>query len=132
MPIERRTSRSQVTVVLIAICSLVLVGSLVYAIIQVASGGKGLSFDLGEDRFRAGNAEILAKQAKDAPILLSDVSGNGQQRPIVLTHSGDDPKQGWVAFEARPPGAPTNCILQIDRTTKELRMPPDDRRRPRR
>jgi len=129
MPIERRTSRSQVTTVLIAVFSLVLVGSVVYALIQLASGGKGLSFDLGDDRFVAGNAERLARQAADAPILLSDVSGNGQQRPIVLSHGGDDPKRGWVAFDARPPGAPRDCIVQVDRDTGELRFAPTDRPR---
>ncbi len=129
MPIERRTSRNQVTTVLIAVFSLVLVASIVYALIQLASGGKGLSFDLGDDRFVAGNAERLARQASDAPILLSDVSGNGQQRPIVLSHNGEDPKRGWVAFDARPPGAPDDCILQVDRATGELRFAPADRDR---
>ena len=129
MPIERRTSRSQVTTVLIAVFSLVLVASIVYALIQLASGGKGLSFDLGDDRFVAGNAERLARQAADAPILLSDVSGNGQQRPIVLAHSGKDPKKGWVAFDARPPGAPADCIVQVDRGTGELSFAPVDRPR---
>ena len=129
MPIERRNSRSQVTTVLIAVFSLVLVASIVYALIQLASGGKGLSFDLGDDRFVAGDAERLARQAADAPILLSDVSGNGQQRPIVLSHSGNDPKKGWVAFDARPPGAPQGCIVQVDRDSGELRFAPADRDR---
>ncbi|MCL5460255.1 hypothetical protein M3M33_16580, partial [Loigolactobacillus coryniformis] len=50
----------------------------------------------------------------------------GQNRPIYISHTGDDVETGWHAFEARPPGAAADCFVQWDRTKRELRSDCDD------
>lgn len=65
---------------------------------------------LGDDRFAAGSAERRSASIdSDGPILFSDVAGG--QRDIFLQHIGDDPEQGWLAFDARLPDQSRDCSL---------------------
>jgi hypothetical protein len=86
---------------------------------------------LGDERFDAGPAEVMAREiAESGPILYSDVSGG--ERDILLGHDGADPGSGWVAFAARGPGSERDCYLEwmpdteilVDTCTGE-RYPPD-------
>jgi hypothetical protein len=127
MPIERRSTARQTTTVAFGVLTVVLAVVLGYAVVHAATKGGAVS-NIGEQTVHY-SAEALANDARDAPILLSDISGNGQHRPVVVTHHGSDAKVGWVVFDARPPGAPADCILTVDRTTKRLVFAPADRAR---
>src|SRR5690606_1440144 len=62
-------------------------------------------------RFDAGPAESRARAVEqDGPILFADAGGGS--RDIYLQHVGDDPRAGWLAFDARKPGASRACTLE--------------------
>ncbi len=131
MPVEQRSRISQLTGVLIAIGAVVLALGVSWALIQLASGGKGpVKFQLGDENFDAGQVERIATQIEEeGPVLYSDVSGRGQRQPIWVNHFGDDAKAGWYVFSAIAPGAPKNCFLtwNADQNLFDERKPdPDD------
>lgn len=96
----------------IGIVALVLAIALAWGILKMAGGSSSTRLRLGDDVFEAGNATRMSRQIrKDGPLLFSDVSGRGQNRPIFLNHFGDDPKTRWVAFDAVAADAPENCFL---------------------
>ncbi|HTN99240.1 MAG TPA: hypothetical protein VL068_01090 [Microthrixaceae bacterium] len=112
MPVERRSGTKQTMAVGIGIISVVIAIALAWGIIQLSSGSSSSKLRLGDDVFEAGNAVRMSKQIKkDGPLLFSDVSGRGQNRPIFLNHFGDDPEIRWVAFDAAAPDSPENCFL---------------------
>ena len=112
MPIERRSTRTQATTIVMMVCGVVVVALAVWLLIRAASGGE---LRLGDDRFNRFDAESAADSiAEDGPLLFSDVSGRGQNRPIFVTHDGDDHKVGWHVFDARAPEAPSGCFLEWD------------------
>ena len=103
MPIERPNTATQIRSIVVAVVALVIAVALGYALLQVATGGDSPVVGSNNGRFVVGEAESLSEQIdRDGPINLSDVSGRGQQRPVILNHLGDDPESGWHAFEARP------------------------------
>ena len=116
MPIERRSASSQTTTVIVVITMIAAIALVFALLVRAASSGDGISLQLGDDRFDAGRAEDRAKviTSSGIPLLFSDVSGNGQNRPIFLNHAGEDFKTGWSAFDARPPDAPSGCYLEWD------------------
>jgi hypothetical protein len=119
MPIERRSPRAQATTMLIMVCALVAVVLGAWLLLRAASGD---SVRLGDDRFDTFNAKRAAESiAKDGPLLFSDVSGRGQNRPIYVTHDGGDSKVGGHVFEARAPEAPKDCFLRWDRDGEVFR-----------
>lgn len=113
MPVERRSRRQQLTSILFAALAVAVAVGLAWGLLSLASGGDGpVRLQLGDDEFDAGQATRLSEQiAEDGPVLFSDVSGRGQQRPIMVNHFGDDPEMRWVAFPAVLPGAEDNCFL---------------------
>jgi len=123
MPVEQRSTAAQVRSIVIGVIGLVIAVLLVIAIIRLATGRDNpASSGSGGGRFNVGNAAQLARNvANDGPFLMPDVSGNGQNRPIYISHTGDDVESGWHAFEARPPDAPEDCFVQWDRKDRELR-----------
>lgn len=67
---------------------------------------------LGDQTFKAGNAERLAATIeKSGPILFGDVSGR-RDRDVILQHLGTDPKTGWHAFLAAPPDKARDCTWE--------------------
>lgn len=67
---------------------------------------------LGDQTFKAGNAEKLADGiAADGPRLYGDVSGE-QDRDMILQHLGDDPDKGWTAFLAAPIDQARDCTWE--------------------
>jgi len=114
MPVERRSRRKQLSALGIGVLALVLAVGAAWGLLELASGDNpSTQLRLGDDVFEAGNAVRLSTQIdKDGPLLLSDVSGRGQTRPIVVNHFGDDPDIRWVAFDAAAPGADENCFLK--------------------
>src|SRR5690348_15965155 len=113
MPVERRSRGKQLTALGIGVLSLVVAIGIAWGLLALASGDNPSNqLRLGNDVFEAGNAvRLTAEIDKDGPVLLSDVSGRGQTRPIFVNHFGDDPEIRWVAFDAAAPGADENCFL---------------------
>ena len=90
---------------------------------------------LGTDTFTVGQARPQAESvATDGPFLFSDVA-NGQ-RDIYVQHIGDDPLTGWLAFDARLPGAVPGLLAGVEGEPRRVRGPvlgpgrPRGRRRP--
>lgn len=74
--------------------------------------GRGtVEWQPGDDTFNAGEAQrVAAVIATDGPIPYPDPVGG--ERDIVLQHLGEDAEDGWMAFDARPRGAPRQCTIQ--------------------
>ncbi len=110
-PVERRTSRSTTTAILVALAGVVAGLGLVWFAVNLAgSGGENVEIRLGDDRFDAGFAEQRAASIADGgPILFADVAG--RERDILLLHVGDDPETGWFAVGAAPTGKARDCLL---------------------
>ena len=122
MPIERRNSKTQRTTLVVMVAGTAVVALLVYLLVRAASGPGGMTLRLGTDTFDAGLASERAESIKaGGPLLFSDVSGNGQTRPIYLGHTGSDPLTGWVVVSASPPGAPAGCYVEWNRSASEFR-----------
>ena len=120
--------------ILIGLVSVLFAATLTYALVRASSGGKGVSLALGDTRFTVGNAAELNDRFQKDPVprLLSDVSGDGQKRPIIIAKKGSDPLTGWIVVDAQPPGTPDGCFFQPspDRTTlvascNQLEFPAD-------
>lgn len=111
-PVERRTSRSTTTAIVVALAGVVAGLGLVWFVVSLAgSGGENVEIRLGDDRFPAGPAESRAATIDDGgPILFADVAG--RSRDILLHHVGDDAETGWYAVGAAPVGKPRDCVLQ--------------------
>lgn len=74
-------------------------------------GDADLDIDIGDGIYKPGPVDELAEGIDaSGPLLLSDTSGG--DRDLVLTHTGDDPAEGWRAFAARPPAAPRDCFVE--------------------
>jgi hypothetical protein len=123
VPIERRTARMQTTTLVISVVALLVALLLGFLVLRSATGGNSkVKVDLGTEVFEAGNAKERANSiAKDGPLLFSDVSGGGQDRPIFVSHIGKDSTAGWYAIDAVPPHAPDGCFLEWDAKTKQFR-----------
>ena len=82
----------------------------VVAIPSLTESGN-VKVNLGTDTFSPGSAEARAESiAEEGPLLFSDVASG--QRDIYLQHLGDDPEEGWLAFDARRPGQSRDCSLE--------------------
>jgi hypothetical protein len=113
-PVERRTSRSTTTAIVVALAGVIAGLGLVWFVVNLAgSGGENVQINLGDERFPAGPVEgengRAATIAEGGPILFADVAGGS--RDILLHHVGDDPATGWFAVGAAPLGKPRDCTL---------------------
>lgn len=101
-----------------------------YAVVRAATGTTPSTTTArngeGGGRWNVGEAASKARSiTKDGPILIPDPSG-AQRLPIFLSHVGKNAKQGWYAFEARPPGAPDDCFVAWDTETDQFTSPCSD------
>lgn len=104
--------------VLIGLAVIVLAAGLI-AVVLVANGAR--SSDSGGGVFDSVDAEELLRlqQRDDAPALFPDPVGGRQ--PVFVWNTGDDPAEGWVAYDALYRGEP----IQIDRDEGVLRADAD-------
>jgi hypothetical protein len=116
MPVGRTTTRSEVrAIAMVAIALLAILGGIAFFVGAVAQRGD-VQVRLGDDYFNAGDAQAISRDiAERGPVLFSDVAGGS--RDIIVNHLGDDPEQGWVAFEARRPGDDRDCYASWNATT---------------
>ena len=116
MPVEQRSTSNQFRTAGIALLMVGVGLALVLVLFGQGGGGEPSTVSLGTDEFALGQAAERAQAvAEKGPILLPDVSGRGQARPIMVSHEGPEPEVGWAIFEARAPGAPDGCFLRWDR-----------------
>lgn len=112
MPVAQTNPRRALLVGLAA----VVLGLGLLAIVLVANGARtgsdGGSFD------SAGAEELIRLQERDGvPALFPDPVGGRQ--PIFVWHEGDDPTEGWIAYDALVDGEP----LELDVDDEVLRAP---------
>ncbi len=119
-PVERRTSSSTTTAVLIGIAAVVASVGLIWFMINLANqSGDTVQVRLGDDRFDAGHVSDRADSiAKAGPVLWPDVAG--RSRDIYLQHLGDDVDEGWTAFSAQAVGKPRDCFLEWEADSGEF------------
>jgi hypothetical protein len=113
-PVRESKGRNPRSLVLaiggVALGLLLIVLLFIVAIPSLTESGK-VKVKLGTDTFDAGSAEARAESiAAHGPVIYPDVSGG--TRDIYLQHIGDDPNQGWYAFETRRPGQGRDCPLE--------------------
>lgn len=110
MPVARTEPRRALLVGLAAVVLAVGLIALVLVIGNAGSGG-------GDGEFRSADAEELVRlQERDGvPALFPDPVGGRQ--PIFVWHTGGDPDEGWVAYDALVDG----CPLELDREAEVLR-----------
>ena len=102
----------------LAIAGVAVAIALVFGLSVLASRGD-VEVNLGDDVFDAGKVEPIAAEIDDrGPITYSDVGGG--DRDIIVQHLGDDPRVGWIAFDARPPGASRDCFLRWNDRMREF------------
>ena len=88
----------------------VVVALVILGIVLFLAGRDDIQVRLGDDRFQDYDAESGADEnAARGPILFPDPANRG--RDIYLQHIGDNPEEGWFAFDARPLGEGRECFL---------------------
>ena len=104
-------TRKAVAVAVSGVAAAVL---LALAVVFLAGRGGEVEIKLGDDVFRAGNAEDFAATiAEDMrPIAYSSLAG--EDRPLFLQHQGDDPDTGWIGIIAVSPTKGSSCLIQWD------------------
>ncbi len=113
MPVAPGPGFSARSALLFGFSGLMIAVALGIGVFWLANTGAEVEFRLGDSDFDAGQVgRISAEIAERGPILYSDVAGH--DRDILLSHSGDDPAAGWLAFAARPAGAPRDCFFRWD------------------
>ena len=108
-------SGPKITPLRAAVYSVISIGlgvGLVFAVVSLA-GSDQIEVKLGDDDFNAGDAEDLAAKIAEEgrPVTWASLS---RGRSIWTNHIGDDPEQGWFAFDVRSPGATGDCVVEWD------------------
>jgi hypothetical protein len=113
MPVERRTTRSQTTTLIVSVVALAIAVILVIGVLRAATHHSHDAVVSPTAVFDAGTATTMLKEIKGhGPLIFSDVSGVGQSRPIYVSHTGSDAKTGWQVIDAHPAGAKADCFLK--------------------
>jgi len=116
-----RTGRRSRRFAVGAALALVSAGVLAAVFIRLV-GSTQLESRLGSRVFVSGRAVDLAHAIRqEGPLLFADLLGGS--RDIYLQQQGDDPQQGWLAFDAHAPGSPRRCTLAWQADTGSLRDP---------
>jgi hypothetical protein len=118
MPVARG-ARVDARSALVVGASAVVVALVIGGIALYLASNDDIQVRLGDDRFQSYVAADAADEiSKRGPILFPDPANRG--RDIYLQHLGDDPEQGWLAFDARPVGEDRDCFLTWDAQAGEL------------
>ena len=112
------------------IFAVVLAICVIGAVLAITAGDDGVEVRLGDDEFRAVDAETGADTiAEDrTPLVFPDPIAAG--RPLYVHHLGPRPAVGWIAVEAIAPGT-DECLVEWDVDAQEfvdceqLRYPAD-------
>lgn len=128
MPIERRSTSRQTTILILSIVAVLVAIGLVIAAVGAAGRNNPPVIQAGKrTRFDAGLAkERAASIAKDGPLLFSDVSGSGQRLPVFVSHDGGDFRTGWNVIGAHLPDTPDDCFLRWSKESAAFEAPCTD------
>ena len=75
----------------------------------------------GATVFEVGRVDKLADSVKQfGPILFPNLVGPAGKRPVGVAHEGTNDFDGWLVFSLRPAGNAADCLVALDRTTKDL------------
>lgn len=89
--------------------AVVVATMLALAVVAVTIGRDRSTTSLGDDRFQdIRAAEILTVVDDGGPVFFPDLTDG--TRDIYVTHLGDDPLRGFLAFSARSPQ--TSCLVE--------------------
>jgi len=115
MPVAKSDTRRATIVGVVG----VVVGTLLIVLVLFANnsgGGDSTHTTPSKSRFTVGSAETLAKRITDdqTPLFFNDTATGS--RPIVVQHTGTDPKAGWSAFDA----ATGDCTLTWQRESQDF------------
>lgn len=106
---------------LVSLAAIILVFAALWLVTVTIGKRDSPDLRLGDQMFRAGNAEARAAEiAKNGPMLFSDVSGR-QDRDLILQHIGDDPEEGWHAIAAQPIDRARDCVWRWEEAEELFR-----------
>jgi len=95
-----------------------VVAAIVIGLIAIEVGTRSNTLVLGSTDFGQINVDRMAESiAENGPVLFPDIASGS--RDIWLQHIGDDPGEGWFAFDTRLAGEGRECAAQwtaADRT----------------
>jgi hypothetical protein len=76
---------------------------------------------IGADVFEVGRVDRLADSVeRNGPILFPNLSGPAGERPVGLVHDGVTDFEGWRVFSLQPAHSAADCLVSLDRESKEL------------
>lgn len=85
-----------------------VLAAIVIGFFAIRLGQQSNTLVLGDPNFGQIEAVRMSQSiANDGPVLWPDIASG--TRDIWLQHLGDDPGEGWFAFDARVPGAGREC-----------------------
>lgn len=85
-----------------------VLAAIVIGFFAIRLGQQSNTLVLGDQNFGSLNIFSIADNIdRDGPILWPDIASG--DRDIWLTHVGDEPGEGWFAFDAREAGAGREC-----------------------
>ena len=118
MPLRRPKSTFAQAVLPVAggLAFLALLALILWGAAVALSRGDDVDVQVGDDVFRAGEAEALADEIADGPLLFPGLVGTAGTRAIGVHHAGGDPRRGWTVFSI----VRGSCVLEVDRATLEL------------
>jgi hypothetical protein len=85
----------------------------------IASNSEDASTDLSAGFQDIGRTDTFAAiVAEDGPIVLPDLLGD--DRNVVLDHTGSDPQSGWVLYAAYPADRDASCEIEQIKGTRQF------------
>ena len=105
MPVAKTNPRRTLLISLVALVFALVLLALVLIANDQQTGSTGGTFD------QADVGELIRLQERDGvPALFPDPVGGRQ--PIFVWHEGDDPDEGWVAYDAQVDGDPLDLDVE--------------------
>ncbi len=110
MPVARGPAISARSALVVGASGVAAAVMLLLFVLWVTGSSDKVDVRLGDDQFEGLDADRISAEIADrGPAFFADLVGD--ERPIWLNHTGDDPETGWVAFEARVPSRP-DCLVE--------------------
>ncbi len=110
MPVARGPAISARSALVVGASGVAAAVMLLLFVLWVTGSSDKVDVRLGDDQFEGLDADRISAEIADrGPAFFADLVGD--ERPIWLNHTGDDPDSGWIAFEARVPNRP-DCLVE--------------------
>jgi hypothetical protein len=102
---------SRTKTILVGSALLALTAVLIVVLVLRLASSPDAKVQLGDEVFEVGQVRILAPEVdKAGPLLFADPLK--RNRDLYIQHLGNDPKTGWLAFEAHARGQDRRCTLK--------------------